>query len=297
MKTTLLTLMTGTLIASGAFAQTPATIENQVTMTRDYAQNLLNKIGNVPQDRFNQSHDYSKIGPKLNNAMKVSLDEFRSAMETVMIGSLVDSINSYNDLVKNTTLPDAARQTAIKLQASVLDQQSRATTAVYQNELKRLYSFIPELTAKEFFAKDKKHQKVYLRFADGSEEFFEGYSDDYQRGISKDIAETWNRRFSTDNHEENSGDHPSYTLRLDHFIKSVCQTRTCAGGVLQQLTSYLLYVQTYLDRDLSITLANGKVLTINRLYGGPGFLPSAFLLKAVLNFTFDETYANLPLKN
>jgi hypothetical protein len=131
---------------------------------------------------------------------------------------------------------------------------------------------------------------------DETEELFYNYKD--TSFSPKSGLRFWGAFLESDSKSEFKNELKAvYGFRIDHYLKSVCQTRTCSAGVLQQLSSYFLYIRTYLDRDLIITLADGTKLAIERLYLKPGSVHSLYLTNAMSSFGFNSSYANLPLKN
>ena len=298
MKTTLTTLMTLGLIAlsQNAMAQNPTSVSAQITMTRDYTQSILSKIGSTPVDRFNESSDYAKSGPGLKQVMEQTLTEFRSAMDVMMIGSFTDSINTYNELVNNSQIANAEKGTALSLQMQILKQQAQNISAIYQNEIKRLYKVITPLNFTQFEAGGK---NVYIKFEDSEKILF--LTNSSSRKDAESDAASWNSTFSGNFNKGYGFQHTDirnvYTKKFNQFLHQTCSTRICTSGIMQQLSNYFLFVSTYLDRALRITLADGQIIEILAAHDGIGYIPYDTAFQIVTQFSFDQSFTNLPLKN
>lgn len=291
-------LALATLAATPALAQTqnPASpsISTQVDMSREYAQAIMSKIGTNGSNRFNDSTDFSRIGPQLKATMEKALTEFREGLGVMLLPSFNQSVDRYNEIVNNKSLSETERADKLAQARTVLDQQATATASIYGSEIRRLYHIVPALLVRSFEHSGKTMTAI---FAAGNEEYFwrGEYAGDGKRG-----AIGWNNLLA--NRSLWGAGHDTlmmgiYPTWINKYLDSVCDTRICYAGVISLLVDYISQVESFINRPIQITLADGQQLTINSLVSVRDSLPEYWVAKGLTSFTFNQEFSQLPIRN
>jgi len=289
-----LALLLTPLCANAQSTPSSVALSDQITMTSNYAQTILSRIQKTPADRFNISTDYSKIGPVLKLQMETALNEFRSAMDTLLDGSLNDSIDDYNKIYHDPNLGSDEKKVRLDHLFTTIQKQAHITSGIFSGELNELYRFLPELALDSVTREDKVHKRDLIE----SDYTFHFKSGDIQNAFSQIgtsegiLGGNWDTEFINGTNSF----FKVYQIELKAYLFKNCATKSCVDGLLQQLNTYITYATDNLLQDVSIKLADGTPVTISASNPGRGLHAEA-LTEAIEEFKIDNSINNLPLKN
>lgn len=257
-KLSLLALCLG--LSFSAVAQD--SVVEQIRLTQDSVRIALNEVENGASAEQGGSIDGDAKVAAFNAANKLVLKKFEEAIRMQVLVPMQMLVNQYNSVIKNTSYPAEMKTQLAENLLSQLTSMAKERQAIYFEIVQRLHI---NMTNFPMVAKFQTHNICYA----GQ---FLGFETAAQEAIGQ--YPTWNverdpgTECSFGGSAANSaiGYTGEFSKILRNSVSQGCYTSTCFFQTINTFVQWTSMVNSILNRDLLITLADGKKLVIKAEY-------------------------------
>lgn len=255
-------------ITNMSYAQTDGTpMTNEISQTRDYVSSVINRMSSSSTEKYSISADYSVAGKEFNEIKNLALKQFKQSMDSLSQSSFSSTINEYNTLVNDNTLCESEKTMRLNLQYQSLTSQAGANEVIYQKAISMLFKTTADIFVLNF-----------------------------------DPLHSWGNAYF--NSTKNEPDYQQYNVSIIKQINDVLEkkctvepfnnpSQSCITNLLSDLVQFYFDVSSQINRDLVITLADGKTITLHQSEDG-SILKTLQILKN--NFQLNQNFETLPFK-